>query len=141
MSAAPPVQVAAALIVREGRYLLTRRKAGVHLAGFWEFPGGKREPGESLEECLCREVREELGIAITAPALFRILRHDYPEQSVELHVFRCAIREGEARPLGCADLRWVDPAELSSFELPPADLPLVEALQDEASERSGGLIP
>lgn len=123
------VQVAAGLIVSEGRYLLTRRKAGVHLGGFWEFPGGKREPGESLEDCLRREVREELGIEIANPTLFRVIHHDYPEKSVELHFFRCAIMDGQARLLGCDDLRWVAPEELASVELPPADRPLIEALQ------------
>jgi len=129
-----PIQVAAGLIVSEGRYLITRRKAGVLLGGFWEFPGGKREPGESLEDCLRREVREELGVEITAPTLFRVVRHDYPEKSVELHFFRCAILDGQARPLGCEDLRWVAPEDLASVELPPADRPLIEALQSAISD-------
>ena len=128
MKPAPSVQVAAGLISREGCYLITRRKAGVHLGGLWEFPGGKREPGESLEDCLRREVREELGVEITRPALFRVLHHDYPEMSVELHFFRCSIREGQVRPLGCADLRWVAPEEMAQYEFPPADQPLVRSL-------------
>ena len=129
MVSAEPIQVAAALILQEGRYLLTKRKGDVHLGGFWEFPGGKREPDESLVECLCREVREELGIEITKPVLFQVIRHDYPERAVELHFFRCSIRDGQPRPLGCADFRWVTPEELPQFPLPPADLPLVEALR------------
>lgn len=132
MKPAPSVQVAAGLISREGCYLITRRKAGVHLGGLWEFPGGKREPGESLEDCLRREVREELGVEITWPVLFRVIRHDYPEISVELHFFHCSIREGQARPLGCEDLRWVAPTELRQVELPPADKPLIEALCAQA---------
>jgi len=128
MTNADPIQVAAALIVHEGRYLITRRKAGVHLAGFWEFPGGKREPSETLEDCLRREVREELGIEVTVPEPFRVIRHDYPEKSVELHFFRCSIQAGDPRPLGCEALRWVTPEELPQFPLPPADRPLVEAL-------------
>lgn len=131
MNDAHPIQVAAGLIVNGGRYLITRRKAGVHLGGFWEFPGGKREPGESLEDCLRREVREELGVEITDPTLFRVIRHDYPEKSVELHFFRCSILEGQARPLGCDDFRWVAPEYLASVELPPADRPLIEALRKE----------
>ncbi len=129
MSAADPIQVAAALIMMNDRYLLTRRKAGVHLEGLWEFPGGKRESGESMEECLRREVREELGIEIDDPSLFKIIRHEYPEKTVELHFFRCSVRGGDPRPLGCADLRWVKPEELAHYPLPPADEPLVEALQ------------
>jgi 8-oxo-dGTP diphosphatase len=128
---AEPIQVAAALILHEGRYLITRRKAGVHLEGFWEFPGGKREPDESLEECLHREVREELGIEVTRPVLFQVIRHDYPEKTVELHFFRCSIQDGQPRPLGCDDLRWVTLEELPLFPLPPADRPLVEALQSK----------
>jgi len=133
MTGAEPVQVAAALIVRGGRYLLTRRRADVHLGGLWEFPGGKREPGESLEDCLRRELREELGIEIADPVLFRVVRHDYAEKTVELHFFRCAIRAGRPQPLGCADLRWVAPEELAQFPLPPADRPLVDALCAEGS--------
>ena len=131
MTDAAPIQVAAALLAHEGRYLITQRKAGVHLGGFWEFPGGKRESDELLEDCLRRELREELGIETTPPVLFRVIRHDYPEKSVELHFFRCSIASGLPRPLGCADLRWVAPEELDQFPLPPADQPLVEALREE----------
>ncbi|MEK6549438.1 MAG: 8-oxo-dGTP diphosphatase MutT [Nitrospirota bacterium] len=131
MTGAAPIQVAAALIVREGRYLITQRRADVHLGGLWEFPGGKRESGESLEDCLRRELREELGIEISRPVLFRVIHHDYPEKSVELHFFKCAIASGLPRPLGCEDLRWVAPEELDQFPLPPADQPLVEALCGE----------
>lgn len=131
MTGAEPIQVAAALIVREGRYLITQRRADVHLGGLWEFPGGKREPGESLEDCLRRELREELGIEISQPVPFRVIRHAYPEKFVELHFFRCAISSGLPRPLGCEDLRWVVPEELDQFPLPPADQPLVAALRGE----------
>ena len=130
MTDAEPIQVTAALIAHEGRYLITQRKAGVHLGGLWEFPGGKREVDESLENCLRRELREELGIEITQPVLFRVIRHDYPGKAVELHFFRCAIASGLPRPLECADFRWVAPEELAQFPLPPADQPLVEALQN-----------
>src|SRR2546422_5610143 len=103
MAIAQPVEVAAALILHDGRYLLTMRKTNVHLSGLWEFPGGKREPGESLEECLRRELREELGIEITEPVPFQFVRYAYPEKTVELHFFRCSIKDGQPRPLGCED--------------------------------------
>lgn len=135
MRDAEPIQVAAALIVREGRYLIARRKAGVHLGGLWEFPGGKREPGESLEDCLRREIREELGVEITGLVPFQVLRHDYPEKSVEMHFFRCSILEGPVRALGCADLRWVTPGEFAQFEFPPADSTLLEALKNDEISR------
>lgn len=126
------IEVAAGLIVREGRYLITRRKAGVHLGGLWEFPGGKREAGESLEECLHRELWEELNIRIDVPVPFRIVRHDYPEKTVELHFFRCRIEAGDAIALDCAELRWVYPHEMASFEFPSADRTVIAALQQES---------
>ena len=132
MAIEEPVQVAAALILHDGCYLLTRRKADVHLGGLWEFPGGKREVGESLEDCLRRELREELGIEIAEPMLFQIIRHAYPEKTVELHFFRCSIKDGQPRPLGCDALQWVPPEELTRVPLPPADRPLVDALHGEA---------
>lgn len=126
------VQVAAGLIQRDGRYLIARRKPGVHLGGLWEFPGGKREAEESLEDCLRRELREELGIEVTQPVFYRVLRHAYPEKSVELHFFRCSIRVGQARALDCEDLRWVAPEELRRFEFPAADRALIEELMAES---------
>lgn len=123
------VEVAAGLVYREGRYLIARRKPGVHLAGFWEFPGGKREPGETLEACLQRELFEELNIHVDIPIPFQVIRHEYAEKTVELHFFRCRIERGHATALDCAEIRWVWPHELGDFEFPPADRPIIEALQ------------
>ncbi len=123
------VEVAAGLVYREGRYLIARRKADVHLAGFWEFPGGKREPGETFEECLERELFEELNIRIGAPVPFQVVLHQYPEKTVELHFFRCGIESGQATAVDCAEIRWVWPHELGDFEFPPADRPIIEALR------------
>jgi 8-oxo-dGTP diphosphatase len=131
MNTASPLQVAAAVISRDGRYLITRRKVGAHLGGLWEFPGGKREADESLPDCLRRELREELGVEITEPVPFQTIRHEYPEKSVELHFFRCAITAGAAQPLECDDLKWVTASELASFTFPPADRTLVKRLQDK----------
>lgn len=130
------IEVAAGLIHHEGRYLIARRKPGVHLAGFWEFPGGKREADESLEECLQRELFEELNIRIDLPVPFQIVRHDYSDKTVELHFFRCAIEQGQAAPLDCAEIRWVLPEELPMFTFPPADKVIIEALQREQSRSS-----
>ena len=126
------VEVAAGLVYREGRYLIARRKADVHMAGFWEFPGGKREPGETFEECLERELFEELNIRIGAPVPFQIVRHQYPEKTVELHFFRCGIESGQAAAVDCAEIRWVWPHELADFNFPPADRPVIEALRRQA---------
>jgi mutator protein MutT len=129
MDAMKLVQVAAGLISREGRYLIARRKGNVHLGGLWEFPGGKCEPGETLEDCLRRELQEELAIRIGAPVRFKTIRHEYPEATVELHFFRCSILWGEASAIDCAEVRWVSPDELLDYEFPPADRPIIEALR------------
>jgi 8-oxo-dGTP diphosphatase len=123
-----PIQVAAALILHDGRYLIAKRLAGAHLGGYWEFPGGKREPGESLQDCLHRELREELGIEVTMPMEFRTVRHRYPDKTVEIHFFRCKLKKGEPRTIGCDEVRWVSIAELGRYRFPPADQPLLEAL-------------
>src|SRR2546428_12974389 len=108
--------------------MLTRCKSDELMGEFWEYPEGKRGPVESLEKCLRRELREEVGIEITEPVPFQIIRHAYPEKTVELHFFRCSIKDGHLRPLGCDALRWVPPEELTQVSLPPADRPLVDAL-------------
>lgn len=126
-----PIEVAAALIARDGRYLICRRRPDVHQGGLWEFPGGKREGGESLESCLAREIREELGVDVSTPVPHAVLTHEYPERAVELHFFRCAIVRGEPGALGCAELRWVAPRDLDAYEFPPADRALIERLRDE----------
>jgi 8-oxo-dGTP diphosphatase len=123
------VEVAAGLIVEEGRYLIAKRRRGVHLAGLWEFPGGKREQGETLEECLQRELFEELSIRIQTPVPFQTIRHEYPEKTVELHFFHCTIGEGRAAPIDCDEIRWVHPSEMAAYQFPPADGPIIEALQ------------
>ncbi|MBM4124716.1 MAG: 8-oxo-dGTP diphosphatase MutT [Nitrospira sp.] len=132
------IQVAAGVIACEGRYLIARRKPDVHLGGFWEFPGGKREAGESLEDCLRRELREELGIEITEPVRLRVVQHEYSEKTVELHFFLCAIQGGQARALDCHEVRWVTPKELPDFDFPPADRPLIEELMGEGKKGTNG---
>jgi 8-oxo-dGTP diphosphatase len=131
VTTAAPIQVAAAVICCDGCYLITRRKPGTHLEGLWEFPGGKRERGETLEDCLRREVREELGVKISEPVLFQAVRHDYPDKSVELHFFRCTIESGGSQLVEGADLKWVPAEKLGAFAFPEADRRLVEALQKE----------
>ena len=123
------IEVAAGIIAHEGRYLIARRREGVHLGGLWEFPGGKRETGETLEECLHRELQEELNIRIGIPTPFQVVRHEYPEKIVELHFFCCRIETGVAIALDCAEFRWVYPHEMAAFEFPSADRPVIEALQ------------
>jgi mutator protein MutT len=128
MNEKPWIRVAAALIELEGRYLITRRREGVHLGGLWEFPGGKCETGESFETCLQRELLEELGVEISPPQLFMTQDHEYPEKSVKLKFFFCSILRGDPKALGCAEFCWVKAEKLGDFEFPPADLPVVSRL-------------
>lgn len=127
--ARPPIDVAAGLIFRAGQLLITQRPAGGHLAGFWEFPGGKREAGESFEECLRRELREELGAEVEVAALFQEITHTYPEKTVRLRFFSCRWLAGEPAPLGCQAVVWVTAAELGDYQFPAADAALLARLR------------
>ena len=124
------IEVSAALIFRAGKLLITQRHAGAHLGGLWEFPGGKREPDETFQECLAREIREELGIEISVGDLFEEISHDYPEKSVHLKFFVCKLQSGEPQPLDCAAIRWITRTELSGFDFPAADAQLLKRLGD-----------
>ncbi|HWP34871.1 MAG TPA: (deoxy)nucleoside triphosphate pyrophosphohydrolase [Thermodesulfobacteriota bacterium] len=129
------VEVAAALLEEEGRLLIAQRPAGAHLAGVWEFPGGKREAGESWEACLARELREELGLEIEVGPEVRRVRHAYPDRTVEIRFFRCRRVGGDPRPLGAAAFAWVAPAELARYPFPPADAELVAELSGARGSR------
>src|SRR5947209_16154187 len=83
------IEVAAGLVFRDGKLLITQRRADAHLGGLWEFPGGKREQDETFEECLRRELREELGVEVIVGELFESVTHAYPEKTVQLKFFRC----------------------------------------------------
>jgi 8-oxo-dGTP diphosphatase len=126
------VEVAAALIERDGRILIAKRPEGGHLAGLWEFPGGKREPGESFEACLAREVREELAAEVEVGEEVRRVRHAYPDRTVEIRFFRCQVVRGEPRAVQVAALAWVLPAELARYPFPPADAEIVGELGGSA---------
>ena len=122
-----PIVVTAAIVERDGRLLLTRRQKGVHLEGFWEFPGGKCEPHESLAGCLRRELAEELAVDATVGDEVFTITHEYPDRAVELHFFRCEIR-GDPAPQVGQEMRWVARDELSVLEFPPADVELIRKL-------------
>lgn len=134
----PLIVVAAALIRDRQRFLLTRRPEGRHGAGFWEFPGGKVEPGESGPEALIRELREELGIGVSVGALFRTLTHAYEDRRVELHFFEAEVIDGRPQPLDAAELGWFLPQEMPRLPILPADLVLVkELVAAEAKDANG----
>jgi mutator protein MutT len=122
------IEVSAALIFHNGKLLITQRNANAHLGGFWEFPGGKREADETFEECLAREIREELGIEISVGELFEEITHAYTEKTVHLKFFICKLISGEPQLLGCAAFKWIGKSELINFEFPAADARLLEKL-------------
>jgi mutator protein MutT len=115
------IEVAAALVFRAGKLLIAQRYADSHQGGLWEFPGGKREPDETFEQCLARELREELGIAVSVLDRVESLTYAYPEKTVHLQFFRCRWQKHEPRALGCADFRWITADELTDYVFPPAD--------------------
>jgi 8-oxo-dGTP diphosphatase len=123
------VEVSAAIIFHQGNILITQRHAGAHLGGLWEFPGGKREAGETFEQCLVREIHEELGVEIFVGELFEEISHTYPEKSVHLKFFNCKLLSGEPQPLGCAAFKWVGKSELDSYAFPAADIQLLAKLK------------
>jgi 8-oxo-dGTP diphosphatase len=122
------LEVSAALLFHRGKLLITQRPAGKHLAGLWEFPGGKRESGETFEQCLQRELHEELGIEASVHDLIEDIIHEYPERTVHLKFFRCELVSGEPRPIHCDAVAWINRNELGSYEFPPADARLLEKL-------------
>ena len=126
----PRVVVTAAVIERAGRFLLTRRLDGTHLAGHWEFPGGKRVAGETLENGLKREIREELDAKIEVGEEILSTAHDYPDRRIELRFFRCRLTSKPRPVLGQA-MRWIPRARLNTLPLPPADDELVQILMNE----------
>ena len=123
------IEVSAALIFQNGRLLITQRHAKAHLGGLWEFPGGKREQNETFEQCLVRELREELGIEVEVGELFGEISHAYAEKYVHLKFFTCKLVSGEPRALDCAAFKWVDKTELAGFEFPAADAELLDKLE------------
>jgi 8-oxo-dGTP diphosphatase len=125
----PIIEVSAGLVFREGRLLITKRHAAAHLGGLWEFPGGKREPGETFEAALVRELREELGVEVVVGELFETVEHAYPERTVLLKFFLCQLPQGEPQAIDCAAVKWVNHAELAVHDFPAADAGLLQKLQ------------
>ena len=121
------ILVVAAVIEREDRFLVTRRQHGVHLAGLWEFPGGKVADGESHTAALRREIQEELDADIVVRDLVLETSHEYPERIVELSFYRCDLL-GTPRPLIGQEMAWVARSELPSLTFPPADDELIRRL-------------
>lgn len=135
MSAEATIEVAAAVIRDDaGRYLIARRRPGTHLEGLWEFPGGKREPGETLEACLRRELREELSAAVEVGERLETIRWDYAERTVILHFFSCRVAAGAIEARESQETAWVPPDRLGDYAFPPADGTLVDRLKNASRE-------
>jgi len=126
-----PIEVAAGLVFRKGRLLITQRPAGGHLAGLWEFPGGKREIGEGMPDCLQRELTEELAITVDVGQCVETLTHSYPEKTVRLEFYLCELIDGEPIGLDGQQLAWVTVDMLDAYEFPAADARLLERLKTE----------
>jgi len=126
--ASQAIEVAAGLVFHEGRLLITQRPPTGHLANLWEFPGGKRELGESFEDCLRRELKEELAIDVASESLLAEVTHAYPEKVVRLRFFKCRWTGGEPVAIGCQAFNWATVQELSAYRFPDADQQLLERL-------------
>jgi 8-oxo-dGTP diphosphatase len=123
----PGIVVGAAVIERDGHFLVTRRPAGVHLEGYWEFPGGKCEPGETIVACVSRELREELDVEVRVGEEIFTTEHAYPDRTVELHFLRCTLLSVPRPQLGQA-MMWAARDALADLKFPPADAELIAIL-------------
>ncbi|MCX7872738.1 MAG: (deoxy)nucleoside triphosphate pyrophosphohydrolase [Verrucomicrobiae bacterium] len=124
----PEVEVSAGLIFKNGRLLIAQRRKNDYMGGLWEFPGGKRNSDETFEECLRRELREELGVDVKVGELLWSMTHEYPELKVHIRFFFCSCDEGEPAPIGCQALTWINREQLGQYKFPEADAMLVDLL-------------
>lgn len=125
------IEVAVALIQKEGRYLIARRLESSILGGHWEFPGGKCRRGERFEQCLKREMHEELGVTVKVLRFYRTVDYVYPDQTLKLHFYFCCIVTGEPRALSSQEIRWVKREDLGQYRFPPANDLLIQELISE----------
>ena len=123
---------AAALVDIEGRVLVQKRPEGKSMAGLWEFPGGKVEGDETLEQCLIRELKEELDIDVTQSCLapFTFASHAYEDFQLLMPLFVCRVWQGTVRPTEGQAVKWLHPMRMGDLPMPPADRPLVAMLRD-----------
>ncbi len=122
------LDVAVAIIRRENEILITKRPEHVPQGGLWEFPGGKQQEGETLEVCLRRELREELGIEVGALRPFQSFLHKYSAYQVVLHSFSCELKKGIPVPRESHEMMWVSPSHLSCYEFPKANGPIISSI-------------
>jgi A/G-specific adenine glycosylase len=132
----PHQEIGAGIVWRNGRVLIDRRKSEGLLGGLWEFPGGKRLKGESLEECVVREVREELGVRVRVRSRLVTVKHAYTHFRITLHAFECDYISGRPRALGCTAWKWARPGELGRFAFPSANQKIIAALRAHTPSRT-----
>ncbi len=125
------IAVTAAVIRQGDKILITRRPEGTHLEGLWEFPGGKKEPEETLEQCIEREIKEELGVEIRPEKFLLTVNHEYSSKIVDLHIFECSLIKGSPVPMEGQSMKWVFPEELSSYKFPPPDIEVIRLIQKD----------
>jgi len=124
----PQTDVVIAIVVRRGNILICQRRQNAALGGYWEFPGGKIEPGESREQCLERELAEELAIRVRPLKALDSIEFDYSEASIRLHPYICEHVDGEPQPIASQRITWVSPRELQNYKFPPANDRLIADL-------------
>jgi len=130
------VDVAIAIIVKEGSVLICKRRLKDAFGGFWEFPGGKKEAEETLAACLRRELMEELGVTVRIGQALTPIRHDYPHLRVTLRPFVCQLLKDIPRPLASQRLKWVKPRQLTRHRFPPANVGLLREVVQEVGSLS-----
>lgn len=129
------IAVTAAIIWQNGRVLITKRPEGSHLEGLWEFPGGKKEEAENLEECIAREINEELGVQIKPEKFLFTVSHEYETKIVDLYIFECALVSGMPVPMEGQDMKWIKLEEISGYNFPPPDIEVIEFLRRDYKNR------
>lgn len=127
--------VGVGVVEQDGKFLITQRKFEDHLGGIWEFPGGKKSAQESDQECVARELKEELAIKVNVGPHLQTIRYAYPDRKLELRFYACAMAGGEPKPVEVQDFRWVQPAELIYYQFPKADRDLVERLSRDVQNK------
>ncbi len=133
------IDAAIAIVTRRGKVLICQRKDDDTFGGYWEFPGGKQECGETLHECLARELREELAIEAKPVRNLPPIEHHYPQTHVRLHPFVCDHHAGEPQLIECQKAIWIEPIQLRDYRFPPANDQLIEDIIEHLMEenRSG----
>ena len=127
--AVKPVKVAAGLVFKDGKLLIAKRPKNSHLGGMWEFPGGKLELGESFENCLKREMFEELGVKVNVSYEFEEILHQYSEMTVLIKFFICSLSSGKPKAIQCSEFQWINRRDLTRYNFPAADIKVINQLR------------